>query len=181
MLYRLCDGLRPQRKRKSRAKGLTRHSLKMSLRTSMALPPDFLSIAMSDEPPAADCKTSTASARPATPGWSATSVTSIGSPAAPTSPRGTARRPLTSSGDQSRHRLSRAGTQRVNRVLQIMAGPAVRGLLRRSGTSAHRRRRRHAITLGDQCRLATAHARRQMRKGRGLGGNTPLSSAATSS
>src|SRR5437660_78374 len=47
---------------------------------------------------------------------------SAASPAAATSPPGTAPHPLDAScGDQQRHRLSRAGNRRINRVLHIMA------------------------------------------------------------
>ncbi|HEY3143963.1 MAG TPA: transposase [Acidimicrobiales bacterium] len=64
----------------------------------------------------------TASAPPAPPACSAISATSAGSPAAPTSPPGTAPpRSTPSSGDQNRHRLSRAGNRRINRALHIMA------------------------------------------------------------
>src|SRR5437762_14180694 len=56
------------------------------------------------------------------PGCWATSVTSPASPHATISRRGTATAPLdASSGDQHRHRLSRAGNRRINRALHIMA------------------------------------------------------------
>ena len=42
--------------------------------------------------------------------------------AAPTSPRGNGTAPIdASSGEQNRHRLSRAGNRRINRALHIMA------------------------------------------------------------
>ena len=51
-----------------------------------------------------------------------TSVTSAVSLTAATSPPGTAPHRIdASSGDQQRHRLSRAGNRRINRVLHIMA------------------------------------------------------------
>jgi transposase len=49
-------------------------------------------------------------------------ATSPASPPGPTSPPGTAAAPIdASSGDQVRHRLSRAGNRQINRTLHIMA------------------------------------------------------------
>ena len=68
------------------------------------------------------CRSCTGSARRARPGCWPTSATSAGSRTGTGSPPPNGTAPLdASSGDQVRHRLSRAGNRRINRVLHIMA------------------------------------------------------------